>query len=171
MGKKILALVITVLILVISVSAAHAQTYNRNGTVTYDTGFYLRFIPCVGEYGEGEYVLAANATFRLIQQEMSTTGGMIRGSYIVKPVGDWDLIGQTTGLEYKIIGMRHSANMDNGNGLSKSFSFTSIYKVFAPGTGLRYEARMISRVVETPSGELKAEVYHYDVTYGSEITF
>jgi hypothetical protein len=125
----------------------------------------------VGENGEGEYVLAANATFRLIQQEMSTNGGMRRGSYIVKPVGDWNLIGQTTGLKYKIIGMRHSAGMSNGNGLNKSFSFTSTYRVFSPGTGLRYDARMISRVVETPSGDIKAEVHHYDVTCGSEITF
>ena len=171
MGKLVLSLIMSAFLLIITVSDANAQRYNRNGTVTYDTGFYLRFIPCVGDNGEGEYVYAANATFRLIRQEMFTLDGMKRSSYIVKPIGDWNLIGQTTGLEYKILGMRHSANMSNGNGLNKSFSFTSTYRVFSPGTGLRYDARMISRVVETPSGELKAEVSHYDVTCGSEITF
>jgi len=167
MGKIVLSLIMSAFLLIITVSDVNAQRYNRNGTVTYDTGFYLRFIPCVGENGEGEYVYAANATFRLIQQEMSTAGGMGRGSYIVKPVGDWDLIGQSTGLEYKIIGMRHSSGMINDKGLNKSFSFTSTYRVFSPGTGLRYDAKIITRIMETPSGNFQAEVYHSDVTCGS----
>lgn len=167
MVKPVLSLIPAVFVLAVTVTDVNAQATTRNGTITYDTGFYLRFIPCAGEDGDGEFVLAANATFRLIQQEMSTPGGMGRGSYIVKPVGDWNLIGQSTGLEYKILGMRHSSGMTNGNGLDRSFSFTSIYRVFAPGSGLRYDVRIITRIMETPSGNVVAEVDHSDVSCGS----